>query len=245
MLRTQFRKPPQPAPLFDATEKTIIDDAKARCEVRRALLDRLAADVSVEQATFHGVLLPIEQNDDERWSSVNPGFYRKVAPSPGLRQAAAQAQKLEQSFDLECSMREDIFRLVDAVVAKGENLDPESQRLVEKTREEYIRDGVALPLGPARDRYKAIEERLSEIKTEYQRNIDESESGVWFTPLELAGLPEDVLEQLEKGTAGNTGKLRVTFKRTEYSPLMRFAPNPETRKRALIERENMVSPVLF
>jgi metallopeptidase MepB len=241
MLHEKYRNPPQPAPIFNATKNTIVDDVKARCEVRRAILDKLVADVSVKQATFHNVLLPMERNDDLRWLSIDPDFYRSVAPDSELRQAAVQAQKLEQSFDIECSMRDDVFRLVDAVFNKGETLDPESQRVLEESRREYFRSGLALSPGPARDRYKAIAERLSEIKTDYQKNVDENDGGIWFTPEEIDGLPQDVVEGLEKGTADNIGKLRVTFKPTDYSPLMKFAQNPETRKRALIERENRAS----
>jgi metallopeptidase MepB len=241
MLHEKYRTPPQPAPIFKATKEAIVDDVKARCEVRRSILDKLVADISVEQATFHNVLLPLERDDDLRWSSIDPGFYRSVSPDSELRQAALQAQKLEQSFDIECSMRDDVFRLVDAVFNKGETLDPESQRVLEESRRDYIRNGLALSPGSARDRYKAIAERLSDIKTDYQKNVDENAGGIWFTRKEIDGLPQDVIEGLEKGTAENIGKLRVTFKPTDYSPLMRFAQNPETRKRALVERENRAS----
>ena len=238
MLYEKYRNPPQPAPVFNATKDTIIDDVENHCKVRRALLDKLVAEVSVEQATFHNVLLPMERDDDLRWSSIGPGFYRNVAPDSELRQAAIQAQKLERSFDIECSMRDDIFRLVDAIFNKGETLDPESQRVLEESRREYIRGGLALSPGPVRDRYKAIAERLSEIRTDYQKNIDENTGAIWFTLEEVDGLPQDVIEGLETGTADNTGKLGVKFESTDYSQLMRYVQNPETRKRALIGREN-------
>ncbi len=138
-------------------------------------------------------------------------------------------------------MCEDVFLLVDAVFNKGEKLDPESQHLLEETRRNYIREGLALPRGPARDRYKAIAERLSDIKIDYQKNIDENTGGIWFTPEEIEGLPQDVFEGLENGTGDNRGKLSVTFKSPDYFPLMSFVQNSETRKRAYIERENRVS----
>jgi metallopeptidase MepB len=237
----KYRNPPQLAPLFNATKDSIVDNAKAQCEVTRAILDKLVAEVDVEHATFRNVLLPIEQDYDQQGTSIGARFYGKVAPDPALRKAAAQAQKLRQNFNIECSMREDVFRLVDAVFDKKEEaLDAESQRILEHTRRGYIRSGLALPSGPARDHYKAISKRLGEIKTDYARNLAESTGGIWFSPDELDGLPHDVLEGLEKGTGHEAGKLRVTFKNTDYGPLMKFANRSETRMKVYIGRQNRV-----
>ncbi|KAH8894007.1 peptidase family M3 [Thozetella sp. PMI_491] len=241
MIPEQYRNPPQLAPLFNATKNSIINETQARCKATRALLDKIVAEVSVETATFRNVLLPIEQDRNVAVSTVPADIYRKVASEPGLRDAAVQAMKISQAFEIECLTREDIFRLVDAVFQKNESLDPESRRALEQARQKYIQNGLALPSGLARDRYKAIAERLSEVSTDFIKNIDENTGGIWLSPEEIVGLPQDAIEGLEKGTDLETGKLKVTFKLPDCQSLMRFALSPETRKAMYIARENRCS----
>ncbi|KAI9875009.1 MAG: hypothetical protein M1823_007564, partial [Watsoniomyces obsoletus] len=95
-------------------------------------------------------------------------------------------------------MREDVFNLVDAVLKKGEKLDPESQRLLEKEHKGYVRNGLNIPAGPKRDRFKEIKKRLSELGIAFSKNLNEEKGGNWFTVEELKGVPEDVLSLLKK-----------------------------------------------
>ncbi|KAK0622360.1 metallopeptidase MepB [Immersiella caudata] len=226
----KYRHPPQPAVLFRTTADAIVADEKARWGATRALLDKIVAEVPVEQATFYNVLLPIEHNTNARWSAIEPDFYSIVSPDPERRAAGTEARKIANLAYIDCSMREDVFRLVDAVFQRRDDtLDPESQRVLEKQRQEYAHNGLVLPPGPARDRYRTIEERLSELKIEYEKTIDENTGGVWFTPEELDGFPQEVIDGLEKGAEDNTGKVKVPFKGPDASG--GFARNPETRKR--------------
>jgi Zn-dependent oligopeptidase len=57
----------------------------------------------------------------------------------------------------------------------------------------------------------------------------------------LEGVPDDVLETLEKGTGDNDGKLRFTFKYPDLFPTLKFALDSETRQKVFIENENKVS----
>ncbi|KAK4444171.1 peptidase family M3 [Podospora aff. communis PSN243] len=230
MNHERFCHPPQPTALFRTTADAIIADEKARCEVTRALLDKIAAEIPIEQATFHNVLLPIEHNTNACLSEIEPDFYSIVSPDPERRQAGAEARKIKHLAAVECSMREDIFRLVDAVFQKGDDtLDPESQHALLKARQQYIQNGVTLPAGPARDRYRAIASRLGELQIEYERTVNESTGGVWFTPEELDGIPQGVINRLERGADENEGKCKLPFKGPDASA--RSARNPETRNK--------------
>ncbi|KAK0631295.1 hypothetical protein B0T14DRAFT_489880 [Immersiella caudata] len=232
MDREKYRHPPQPAVLFRATADGIIADEKARGEATQALLDRIVAQVPVEQAEFHNVLLPIEHNTNARLSEIEPNFYSLVSPDIERRQAGVEAQKIQHLAAVGCSMREDVFRLVDAAYQRGgDTLDPESQRVLLRTRQQYIRDGVALPVGPTRDRYRAIAERLGELQIDYERTIDESTGGVWFTPEELEGLREEVINRLESGTGDNAGKCKVPFNGPDASVASAQSPKTKTRYR--------------
>jgi metallopeptidase MepB len=261
----KYANPPQPPPLFTGTKESIVADSKALCDQTRSLLDSLVANIKPADATFDAVIQP--QAEDENESSLSSrilGFYQYVSGDSALRDASTEAEKIMDEFAIECSMREDVFRLVDAVykqsglsdsveknkdrlidnaLAKSAGLpDAETARLLEKERKSYIRNGLGLPEGEKRDRFKEIKKRLSQIQIQFQKNLNEEDNGIWFTKEELDGVPQDVLDTLEKGTAenGNEGKLRLTFKYPDLFPTLKFANNPETRMRVFIENENKV-----
>ncbi|KAF4611316.1 hypothetical protein G7Y89_g15697 [Cudoniella acicularis] len=239
MAPKQYQKPPQAPPLFTATPTGLVDDAKALCNTTRKLLDKIVAEVTPETATFANVVLPMAE--DENAASLRGriiGFYQAVSTDSQLRDASSKAEETMDEFNIEASMREDIFKLVDAAFNKKEELDPESQRLLEKERKSYIRNGLGIPAGPLRDRFKEIKKRLSTIQIEFQKNLNEENGGIWFTKKELEGVPEDTLATFEKGTGDNEGKLRFTFKYPDLFPTLKFALDPETRKKVFIENEN-------
>lgn len=241
MAPPQYQSPPQAPPLFTATALSLVEDAKRICTTTRTLLDRIAADVTPETATFENTVLPLAL--DENTSGLESriiGFYQAVSTDPALRDASSKAEEIMDAFSIEASMREDIFILVDAAFQKSEKLDPESQRLLEKERKSYITNGLGIPKGPNRDRFKEIKMRLSQIQIEFQKNLNEENGGIWFTAKQLEGVPEDVLQGLEKGEGDNEGMMRLSFKYPDLFPALKFAVHAETREKVFIENENKV-----
>lgn len=196
-------------------------------------------NVSPEKADFKSVLLPVALDDNKMAiESHIIGFYQAVSTDKALRDASTEAEKLLDDFSIESSMREDVFKLVDAVLQKKESLDAESQRLLEKDHKSYIRNGLNLPAGPKRDRFKEIKQRLSAISIAFQKNLNEEQGGIWFTREELDGVPDDVVDGLKVGDGENEGKLRLSFKYPDLFPTLKYATNAETRKRVFVENEN-------
>ena len=234
-----FKKPPQAPPLFTGTAESIVADTNKLIEVSRKMQDKLAKEIKPEDATFETVLLELAQDENNAsLSSHILGFYQAVSGHQDLRDASTKADELLDSFSIECAMREDIYKLVDAVFQKKPQLEPELQRLLEKERKVFIRNGLNLPVGSKRDRFKEIKLRLSQLSIQFQKTLNEEKGGIWFTPEELDGVPEDVLQDLQKGEGENDGKLKLTFKYPHLFPALKYATNPETRKRVLIENEN-------
>jgi metallopeptidase MepB len=205
-------------------------------------MDRIAAEVNPENASFETVLLPmaIDENEGSLESRII-GFYQAVSTDKALRDASTEAEKIMDEFSIEASMREDIYKLVEAAFQKGAELDPESQRLLEKDRKSYIRNGLGLPAGPKRDRFKEIKKRLSQISTDFQKNLNEENGGIWVTKEQMEGVPQDVLDGLEKGTGENAGKLKLSFKYPDLFPTLKFALNADLRQKLFIDNENKVS----
>ncbi|KAI1760062.1 Metalloprotease [Hypoxylon sp. FL1150] len=243
MAPDKYKNPPQAPPTFTGTKESIISDAKAACEASRSLLDKLVAEVPTDKATFASVLAPMAVDENESQLSTRIlSFYQYVSPDTDLRNASTEAEKHMDEFSIECNMRDDVYALVEAAFqaqkSKEPDLDPESLRLLEKERKSYIRYGLGIPQGTKRDRFKDIKKRLSQIAILFQKNLNEENGGVWLTLEELDGVPSDVVNGLERGGLGNEGLLKLTFKYPDLFPALKFAKNPETRKKVFIANEN-------
>lgn len=146
-----------------------------------------------------------------------------------------------QEFGIDSSMREDMYKLVSSVYhsTKDSKLSQglEAERLLEKLNKSYERNGLALPV-EKRNRLKEIQKELSLLDIEFSKRLNEENGGIWFTPEELDGVPEDVVHGLQKGEGENAGKLRLTFKYPDLLPTQKYATNPATRKKVYVENEN-------
>lgn len=239
MASSKYQKPPQAPPKFTATVDSLAADTKRLLDRSRQLTDSIVKNVNIDTATFKNTLLPMAQDDNKMsLESHIIGFYQAVSDDPKLRDASTEAEKAMDEFGIEASMREDVFRLIDAALKKNENLDPESKRLLEKDHKSYIRMGLGVPAGPKRDRFKDIKKRLSELSITFQKNLNEEQGGLWFTPAELDGVPKDFLAGLKKGDGEHDGKVWLTFKYPDLFPTLKYAKDPEVRKKVFIANEN-------
>ncbi|CAK7207857.1 metalloendopeptidase [Sporothrix eucalyptigena] len=258
----KYKNPPQAPPTFTGTKESIVADAKAICDRTRAILDKVVADVppvaDASKTTFDAVVRPqIDDENDVSLSAHILGFYQYVSADSELRDASTEATRLMDEFGIECNMREDVFKVVDAVVqtyggkdaleATGGTvggavapLDAESARLLVREHKGYIKNGLGLPVGPQRDRFKEIKKRLSQLQIDFQKHLNEENGGIWFTREELDGVPADLLDGLDKGEEGseNAGKVRLSFKYPDLFPALKFAKNPVTRRRIFVDNEN-------
>ncbi|PVH91384.1 metallopeptidase MepB [Periconia macrospinosa] len=227
MAPEKYRKPPQLPPKFIATPTSLIDDTKRLIERSRNVQDAIARDITPESATFENTILPTARDDNKMATESHIiGFYQAVSTDKALRDASTEAEKLLDDFGIESSMREDIFKLADAVFKKNETLDPESRRLLERDHKSFIRNGLNVPAGPIRGRFKEIKKRLSEISIAFQKNLNEE---------------QDLVSSLKKGEGENEGKLWLTFKYPDLFPTLKYAHNAETRKTLFIKNENKCS----
>lgn len=230
-----FKKPPQAPPSFTATPDSIVADTKSMLASSKKVTDDIVGRISLKDAAFKNVLLPMANDENQQTLKAHIlGFYQSVSTDQALRDASTEAEKLMDDFSIEAAMREDVFKLVDAALKSGESLDPESQRLLEKEHKGYVRNGLNIPAGPKRDRFKEIKKRLSQLGIAFSKNLNEENGGLWFTAKELDGVPADVLSLLKK----EGDKYFLTFKYPDLFPTLKYATNSETRKKVFIANEN-------
>jgi metallopeptidase MepB len=236
MATNLVRKPPQPPPYFTKSAISIIQDAKRLVEQSRQANDRIVQIVQPEAATFATVMLPLAhaENSLKRESKILRD-YQKLSPDRKLRDASKEASRLLADLDFENFNREDLFKLVDAVVKKNEHLDPESKTLLQMRHRAYSRRGMHLP-PLQRERLKEIRQRKLDLHTEFWNVPVDPNASMFFRLEELRGVPEDVISSLERGESENEDMLKVPYSYSVSSAIMQYASNGQTRKRYIAGR---------
>lgn len=235
MAPQMFKKPPQAPPIFTATPKSVIEDTKKMLNDSKNVTDDIVAKVNAQHASFESVILPMALDENMQTLEAHIlGFYQSVSTNQELRDASTEAEKLMDDYSIEASMREDVFQLVNAALKKGDKLDPESQRLLEREHKSFVRNGLNIPAGPKRDRFKEIKKRLSQLGIVFSKNLNEEKGGLWFTNEELAGVPHDVLSLLKK----EGDKYFMTFKYPDIFPTLKYATNAAVREKVFVANEN-------
>lgn len=242
--------PPHPLPIFNPTAAQLLTDAEhiiTKTRERHALL--LTRGSGSASAKFNDAIIPLAQTENDFITlSRQLIFYEDVSPDSSVREASVKVKELLEAFKIETNTNEALFQLVDAVYrneSERTQLDEESQGFLEKIRREHIVNGLSLSAGSERDRFKAIQVRLSQIESEFHKNLASAksgDSGVWFSREDLEGVPDDVLSRFECGEKDTRteGFLRVGFSNPVVFCVLKYAVNSATRKRLYLAHENMV-----
>ena len=175
----------------------------------RADVERLVADPSARD--FARLMAPIEHWEERLGRTFSPvAHLHGVKDSPELREAYSNAIEKMTDHATELGQHRGLYAAVKALRESPafESLDLPRRTLVEDSLRGFRLSGVALE-EPARSRFKAIQNELSKLQTEFEEAVLD-DTDAWTRPVseaELAGLPpsaRDLLRAMakEKGAEG-------------------------------------------
>ena len=126
-----------------------------------------------------------------------PGFMAQVSTDPEVREIGRRASADLGNWYDRLYKREDVFAVLKDMEARGVAPDGEGARYLEKLLRDYRRSGMDLPTAD-RARLAEIDEELNELGIEFQQNINDDESRLFFTLEECAGVPQEHLDSLPR-----------------------------------------------
>ncbi len=204
-----------------------IQSAEAECDLA------LARSVAVPDAarTFENTAGAMEQAIAS-YSDVAQRLQilKDVHPDAKVRAAAATAEESAGKYSVKISSRRDLYRATKAFVdgnGQHEALDAQQKRLLEIVLRDFRRNGLELSDADL-SRLIGVRTRLTELSTEFQRNLNENTDHVEVSEAELRGLPPAFVERLASAPGG---RRVVTTKYPDFNPFMENATSGEARAR--------------
>lgn len=114
------------------------------------------------------------------------------------------------------------------------NLTPEDKMLLQNTYDSFALNGANLQ-GEDRETYRKLSSELSELTTKFGQNVlkELNTYEIWLTKDDLAGLPEDIIEQAaaDAGEKGRQGEYLFTLQQPTYMAFLKYSDRPDLRER--------------
>ncbi|KAE9382224.1 metallopeptidase [Stipitochalara longipes BDJ] len=227
MATLTFHAPPQLPVAFTHTPSDLIHLTTLAIESSRCTLNALAQQ-DPTTATFANTMLPYMHDRNICINSkALTGFYRHTGNSSALRAAALETRRMWAEHEQAAAAKPELYALFLAVQEQHEDLTPDEQHVLDKTLWEFESSGAGLSDGLAKERFQVIAQRTKELEIEALNNIQQEQSGIWFSAEELEGFPRDALDCLGRGGTN-----------VDVDLCLKNCVRAETRKRAFIGNEN-------
>ncbi len=179
--------------------------------------------------TFENTIRPLEDISVALQDAYGRGpFLGNVHPDEEVRETARESEERLQKWQVELSFRPELFRAVKdySGTDEADQLEGEAKRFLAFLLRDFRRAGHELSIDDQAE-VQRLRERLVELEVAFQRNIAEYADYLEVTTADLAGLPDDYIERLDRGTDGS---LQISMAYPHVIPFMEQAERRDLRE---------------
>ncbi|MBY0369304.1 Zn-dependent oligopeptidase [bacterium] len=209
---------------FEYSAKEIETICAAEEKKLQAALDAIAKQTNPSFKTTFGAF---EDAFNEFSTKLQmPIFLKYVSEKADIRDIAGKCEASTEKARIDAFAREDVYQVLKKAQAANPNADASDKKLIEKFMLAFRRNG--LELAPAQRKvFLDKRKELVQLENDFGKELIEWKDHAEFTRQQLEGMPESVLERLEK-TAD--GKFKVTVQYPDYFPFMENVKSGDSRK---------------
>jgi thimet oligopeptidase len=224
-------------PVFETTTNAIAQSVKDTIAQGDQALDQIGK-LDPAQVTFTNTVRALDDATYQAGLTQNRlEIIKETSTAPALRDAAEDQSKVLDQWLVSLDYRQDVFRAIKAYADTKPNLAGEDAKLLQETMRDYRRAGLDLPQA-RRDEVESLRKKLSSLETDFAANINKAEQKLTFTQAQLAGVPDDFLDQ--PGVKNSNGTYAVMANITwHYLTVMENAKSEDTRLQLETARENL------
>lgn len=182
------------------------------------------------------LVAPIEDAEDrlsQSWSPV--GHLNAVMNSNPLREVYERCVGKLSDYNTEMGQNAALYQAYLRLTQRDdyEDLQPAQHKVVEDAIRDFRLSGVALP-ETQKQRFKAIQQRLSQLTTQFENNVLDATLGWHYhtdNAAELSGLPEHVLLAAQQSAESQQQQgYRLSLDFPTYYAVMSYADNSKLRE---------------
>lgn len=240
---------PQPLPLMPTAEQIVPAIKRILAQIK-GIQNNIVDTITPETATFDNVVRPLAEVED-----ATCGEFRVIlmlqygAQDVATQDAVYQARKLYIEAEAEWTARDDLYKLFRAVKDKNEDMDDESRLLINEILLDFERSGRGR-LGKAEiTQLSQLVTEIDVLQNRFQRNCAQENGGVWFSRLELDGVPNDDISKWKNSqpsqpppAAESDGKtIFVPFANGGTKAVLTYAHSAKTRKAMFLEDDKKLT----
>ncbi|MDX1584484.1 MAG: M3 family metallopeptidase, partial [Thermoanaerobaculia bacterium] len=197
-------------------------------EIARAKLQTIAA-IPLSEASVENVFEPWDDVEIVIEDVFGPvSLLDEVHPVSSVRAVADERLVDLATFTTEIYQDVELYERIRAV----EPSKPRDRMLKKDLLEAFEDNGIALDEG-ARERFRQISQRVTELSQRFAKNIREKSTKVRFSREEIEGLPDEIADALER----DGDDVLVSLDHTDYNPFMMSVHDESARMRLLVAHQ--------
>ncbi|MDQ3393747.1 MAG: Zn-dependent oligopeptidase [Bacteroidota bacterium] len=203
----------------EASDRIVSDSKKALQKIY---------NVKPKARTFNNTMLAIDNLYNE-FSRVSSPVYLlgNVHADSLIRTESLNNIAVLSKFGNEISLDEKLYKAVKeySETKEAKSLTGEKKKFLAETLRDFERNGFALSK-EKRDELETIQNRISDIGIEFNKNISADQNYLILSEKHLSGLPDDYKNPRKQ----DDGTYKITMAYPDYMPFMKYSESDSARK---------------